>query len=420
MFIIKNFGGRYYIHRYGLKFRELENSLENTSQVNGIEIRSLKYANNLGKFNEDIAYKNFGKDHWKYKVWFDRESLDILKKKNQVTRIFYQKNLKTAFLIRIIKKEKKYYSLRAVIPSIEESLNITLELTIIVLIGVMLITLGISIIFFNKINKKIITINNNLENIVINKFENIVVASGNDEFSDISNKIKIISKQLKKQIITLENNLEKQKFFLRNLGHELKTPLTIANGYCEIIREKNKINSKNSCKLIEVKYIDEELKRISKLIRRFNELSLNSSNIFIENINIKELLEEISSRFIYGNKEIKYLTDLDNLNLNCDVELLESMIYNLYSNAFSYSHSTIEVKLVNKNGIKSLIISNDIISKNLNLDNIWDPFYRGTKNKVKYGGHGLGLAIVEEIINVHNWKIKAEIINDKIKFTVYF
>lgn len=409
--LTRGLGGRYYIYKYKKK---LDKASKNLNIKEGdITIQRFTYYSDLEELNNEIMTKNFKGDSWKYKIWFDRDAIKKLNKKDIVTKLYYQDQLKSAFLVRLIKRDNNYYSLRVAIPSIKENLDTALELVVIILTLVMLIALIISLLFFQKINTSITLFKSNLNYLSNREFSNIISMSSSDEFSDISATIKNISLELDKQFISLEGNLKREKKFLRNLSHELKTPITIAFGYIEILKEE--IQNPR------LEYIESELLRMSKLLKRFEGLSINPKYIFKESVRVDKVIEELGKRFSLDNPNIKYIESLSPFKTFGDIELLESCLYNLYSNAFSYTKDEVivSIKSIKDHTILS-ITNNGLEISREDASKVWEPFYRCNNSSSKYGGSGLGLSIVKEIIEVHKWIIDLETKDQSTTFSIIF
>lgn len=219
-----------------------------------------------------------------------------------------------------------------------------------------------------------------------------------------------------KALKPFEENYKKQKEFITNVSHDLKTPLAIIMTNNEVLEMEHGDNEWNIA-------IKTQLKKLSKMIDDMILLSrveepINETALVETNIKdmIKKVILEYNEPLRKNKLKVNFIGD--NLKLKVDEENFTKMINLLLDNAIKYGkeNTTINVELSNK----KLIIkneSNDTIDKE-NIKFIFDRFYRLDKSRnSKTSGSGIGLSIIKNIINNHNFKIKAYIIDDNI-FTI--
>ncbi len=227
-----------------------------------------------------------------------------------------------------------------------------------------------------------------------------------------------------KAIKPIENMWLKQKQFVADATHELKTPLTIINANLDVVEmnKKNTVKSQNKW----LTSIKNQTISMNKLITDL----LNSSNIDekelnIEKVNIKEVIEEISLSIeaLSYEKNIKYKTNLENISINTDKLLLQQSLLILLDNALKYTNESGYIKINLYKQSKHIII--EIINSGIgitseDLPNIFDRFYKGDKARTnKDNSFGLGLFIAKNIIS----KLKGDIIvtskiNKETKFII--
>ncbi|MGL5087883.1 MAG: sensor histidine kinase [Cetobacterium sp.] len=205
----------------------------------------------------------------------------------------------------------------------------------------------------------------------------------------------------------LKNELQKQKKselfrknFISNVTHELKTPVAIINGYSEAILDG----------IIDIEEIPDICKNINQEASNMNSLiqellfycKMESGYISIKNesINLKDTLQNILKRYYIDFKlnNINLNIDLENIEIKSDKKLLERSLNNLIINALAYVDDKKNISIIlNKNEI---IIKNS--SENLkdeNFEEYFKPFSKKNDKKLrKYGGTGLGLSVVSEIL----------------------
>lgn len=206
--------------------------------------------------------------------------------------------------------------------------------------------------------------------------------------------------------------LEMKKDFIANASHELKTPITIIQGFAETLYEHNHLPH-STVKEITSKIVRHS-ERMEGLIKNLLLLSSvdNIESYRMQNVEIKDLVEsckkDVLSIFSDAQIEISQLNE--NVCGQVDLELIKLAIFNLMKNAARYSDppAKIKVELENKGPQVRIAISDQgqgIPEKD--LEKIFDRFY--TVNKAhsrKLGGSGLGLAITRTIIQKHRGRIE--------------
>ncbi|MGF7399286.1 ATP-binding protein [Thermoanaerobacterium thermosaccharolyticum] len=210
--------------------------------------------------------------------------------------------------------------------------------------------------------------------------------------------------------VTLDKELiEKQKKFVSNISHELKTPITTIIGFIQILKDGKKYDQDV------LNYLESEANKLKKLVLEILELSrlqsyelklqkktVNLSHMLLnicENINLKASKFDISIKIKVQN----------GINVIVDEDKVSQAIINILDNAIKYSkpHQQIDV-LLYKNCNQDIVIEikdHGIGIPENEICHIFDRFYRA-KNALSIGGNGLGLTIVKEIIEKHGGKIE--------------
>ena len=219
-----------------------------------------------------------------------------------------------------------------------------------------------------------------------------------------------------------ENKNESLQKMITNVSHDLRTPLTSALGYIDIILRSDLAEDDKERYL---KVIEERLKRLSVLVNSFFEFSKiisNDEKIVVSKVNLVNVLEKsISNYYEDFSKEDRVIQlNFDKRNIVIDSnELMLSRIFdNLIGNAFK--HSTGDL-IINVQVKSQLIIEfiNDLIYDDLDVNQIFDEFYTVDISRTK-GNTGLGLAISKEFVEELGGTIKAEKDNGKLKITITF
>lgn len=201
----------------------------------------------------------------------------------------------------------------------------------------------------------------------------------------------------------------KQKDFIADASHELKTPLSIIMASSDEI----KITNGNQKYIENIKY---ESDRMNKLISSLLDLS-KTDNETIKKTYVKENISKILEKTVltfeavaFDNK-VNIKTNIENdIYFNCNKDELEKLFSILIDNAVkhSYPNTTIKVSLALSKNIEVKVINiGDKIAKE-DEERIFERFYRSDKSRNRNDNrYGLGLAIAKEIVINHGGIISA-------------
>ncbi|WP_066504561.1 sensor histidine kinase [Abyssisolibacter fermentans] len=321
--------------------------------------------------------------------------------------------------------------------SITEAIDI-MKLYFFIIFLIVLAAAVIASYFYSKlITKPLLQINKVTKQMARLDFSNQCNMKKEDEIGELAKNINSLSVKLKEAKEKLETANQKlledievkekveqfRKEFIANVSHELKTPLTVAKGICEGIRDG--IYDSNNAE-----YISQILNEINGMNGLVYNL-LQSSKIQIEVQPLKneifqlsDVILKVHNRFktFAKDKKIQVMMELTDEFVMADEDKIETVIGNLYSNSIKYSSTgeKIRIKMETKQEQCMCTIENSGVKiPKEELLNIWEPFYRIEKSRNKeLGGSGLGLYIVKQILDKH--KSKYGIQNTEWGVKVYF
>lgn len=223
-------------------------------------------------------------------------------------------------------------------------------------------------------------------------------------------KINTRAKNKEKKIQDAKSSELRFQFF-HNIAHEIKTPLTLIKGGVERLKD---VKSANDTYLYEVDRVYKNTKRLSRLVNEIldlkkierTEVSLN-----LKSFNLKLFLESVIDAFMLMDEaDLILIAPEGPIWITSDKQLLESIVYNLISNAikFSEKNSRIEVSLIkSRNGEISIQVKdNGFGIKKEEQELIFERLYQ-SKEHLKTGT-GIGLAIVKQYVNLLQGKINLE------------
>lgn len=305
-----------------------------------------------------------------------------------------------------------------------------LDHTIHIVIGyigiLLLITLVIAIIMAwalsTTISKPIKKLNQLAKQMKSKQIQAQLITSGKDEIGQLNHSLNELYEELLANIYQLESRLEKErnveelkKKFLAQATHELKTPITIISGYCEILYDGLYQDETERDRYL--KNIYQESRSIAQLINDvldYTKMETGNYQLVLTKVNgqkfFSRLLERLQDYITAQQIRLDYQVDLSDAEpLTIDTTRIEQVVKNLISNALEHADTRISITIRNQ-GIKTQIsVFNDgqpIADEDLPY--LFDSFY---KNKAKKTGTGLGLAIVKQIVILHKGYYRVENIN---------
>ena len=233
-----------------------------------------------------------------------------------------------------------------------------------------------------------------------------------------------VSKKITKWITDpVEETFNKQKEFIADASHELKTPLAVIMASVSCIE-----SDKKSEKWLN--NIKTESDRMNNLITKLLDLSKseNKDNKQIYTLNnLSKIVEKrslvLESLAFENNVEINNEIEND-IMFKCNGVDIDAVVNVLIDNAIkhSYKNTTIKIKLYkNKNDIILEVINNGKDIPADECDKIFERFYRSDKSRNRDSNrYGLGLAIAKNIVNNHDGQIKAYSKDNLTTFKVIF
>ncbi len=227
---------------------------------------------------------------------------------------------------------------------------------------------------------------------------------------------KLITNWIIKPVI---DSFNKQKTFIEDASHELKTPLAVILASIDAYLKNNDIKWINNIKA--------ESDRMNLLITDLLELaSTEKKETFnFENRNLSKIVELSALTFdaiAYDkNIKIKYFIDKD-IYMKCDDNSIKQLVEILLDNAIKHSNKIIELHLnLENNNIILKVINDGEEIKREDEEKIFERFYRVDKSRNRSTNrYGLGLAIAKNIVLNHNGRISASSSNHITTFKIVF
>lgn len=215
-----------------------------------------------------------------------------------------------------------------------------------------------------------------------------------------------------KMFARLERSFEAEKQFTSDASHELRTPTAVILAQCEEAR-KEATKPEQYRQAIEV--IERQAKKMSDLINQLlqmTRLEQGTQRASFEEADLSALVEVICAEQPELPQDMILQTDIQpNIEACFDVTLLSRLLQNLLNNAIRYGkpHGHIEVALRQENDTILLSVRDDGIGIPANkIEKIWQRFYQVDNARGSNHGAGLGLAMVQQIAELHNGTVTVE------------
>lgn len=227
-----------------------------------------------------------------------------------------------------------------------------------------------------------------------------------NKFSELNQ----LSVSYNKMLERLSEAFKLQRQFTANAAHELRTPLAVMQLQIDLYNSSKHPNNDTSAQQT-ISMITEQTERLSKMVRTLLDMSELQTIARDEEIAIAALVEEVLADLepLAQEKGINLIEKCDNVLLMGSDILIYRLVYNLVENAIKYNFSggTVTVNATQQNSQLHLTVEDtgNGIPEELK-ERIFEPFFRLDKSRSReLGGVGLGLALVREIVRVHNGSI---------------
>lgn len=328
----------------------------------------------------------------------DRAVQDV--KSEKVDRNFILSKTKISYHIHAEHYEDYYFVVISRLAPVEATVQVIESQLMIISIIAIIISVVIAIFISKRIAKPIKEISQKAKKLSEEKFD---LEFNNREYIEI----KELSETLDKASKELKEKDRIKKEIIANVSHDLKTPLSIIQGYCEMLQDitgddKEKRNE-------QLGKIQKETNNLTLMINDMLDLSRleNDNFLKIEKFDISELIKETINRLgaITEKENIKIEYSPKNCFVNADKTKMGQALYNLLANAINFvgEDKKIFVNQTEKDGKTRIEIEdNGIGIDEKDLPHIFDRYYK-TNNRYRKSGvsTGIGLSIVKTIFEQH-------------------
>lgn len=306
-------------------------------------------------------------------------------------------------------------------------------------IGAAFLTLLMSLIYSNMIAKPLVKINRVATKMAKLDFNEKCDVDSKDEIGNVGASLNFLSENLNNALTTLkdanekleediekERNLEKmRKEFIAAVSHELKTPISLIDGYAVGLKDDI---FENEDKDYYLDIIIDEARKMSSLVTDMLDLSqLEAGNFKLkkEEFYIDELIHFTLRKYssMIEEKHINLQEKLiEGTKVYADWNRMEQVITNFMTNALKHVEEGGAINFFMTANLDSVTISIENSGPSIadeDINKIWDQFYKADKSRNrKLGGTGIGLSIVKNILVRHEYSYG--VINSHMGVKFYF
>lgn len=214
-----------------------------------------------------------------------------------------------------------------------------------------------------------------------------------------------------KMLDRLSESFEMQRQFTANAAHELRTPLALM---------QVQLDTYNACAhpgndeaaVETIKMMTEQNERLGKMVKTLLDMSELQTVARDEVIALDALIEEVLTDLesLAARKNIRLVRECESVTMTGSDILIYRLVYNLVENAVKYNIDGGQVTVTCKEWNKHIHIMVSDTGKGIPEElrsRIFEPFFRVDKSRSReLGGIGLGLALVNEIVRVHEGSIE--------------
>ncbi|QUL57701.1 HAMP domain-containing histidine kinase [Paenibacillus tritici] len=202
--------------------------------------------------------------------------------------------------------------------------------------------------------------------------------------------------------------------FVTNVSHEVQSPLTSISGYAQALKQVNLAEQERS------RYLDiiiAEAKRMSKMSDSLLKLSLlesQSQQLKLTTLNLDEQIRRVivALQPQWSARNIHFELDLQTLRVTADHDQLNQVWTNILSNAIKFTGDGGVINVSITEDIKNVMVRISDTGIGIPLEDqkrIFERFFKADRSHSrKYDGSGMGLAIVKQIVSLHQGDIEVE------------
>ncbi|SFE58608.1 Signal transduction histidine kinase [Paenibacillus algorifonticola] len=232
----------------------------------------------------------------------------------------------------------------------------------------------------------------------------VIETTSHEESAELQQLIRAFNQMIER----LDRTFEKQKQFVADASHELKTPLTVISSYANMLKRWGRDDAAVRDEAIEA--IDREAKRMQNLTKSMLTLAEAEQEDWLkqEHFDVVQAVDELAGMLqTTFQRPIRIKTSSKIVRMYGDKEKIKQLLVILLDNAIKYSKEPIDVSVSQvKTIVKIEVKDRGVGIPESDLPHLFERFYRvdGARSRAT-GGAGLGLSIAKRIVDLHDGKM---------------
>lgn len=353
----------------------------------------------------------------------------VTPKKDQLTRSIIR--------IEYVNEKSEFIIAFSSLQPVNEAVSVIKEMYFYFCLVALIFIIALAFIYSKMISKPLVKINKTATKMASLDFTEKCEVTSMDEIGNVAASLNFLSENLDVAMTSLrdansqlEQDIEKErrmertrKEFVAAVSHELKTPITLIDGYAVALKDDIFEGADRDYYL---DIIIDEANKMGNLVTDMLDLSQLESGSFKLNrqeVNLTELITYTLKKYeaLIEEKSVNLDTSLINpMMIYADWSRMEQVITNFITNAIRHvdNQGTIKInasKLKDKIMIEIENTGSSIPEED--IEKLWDKLYKIDKSRNrKLGGTGIGLSIVKNILELHGYSYGVENIEGGVKF----
>ena len=205
----------------------------------------------------------------------------------------------------------------------------------------------------------------------------------------------------------LDAFIDRERIFTRDASHELRTPIAVFKGSLDLLqkdKERSAVDQKALARMRRTILDMEGLIETLLLLARGEELEPPKDKVKINEL-IPEYIDQVAP--MAQSRDIKLsMIESAELWLRAPERVIQILVINLLRNGISYTQEgSVEIELSSS---EIIVRDTGVGMTSKEVDQAFDPFFRGEKVRTNTSGHGLGLSIVKRLVHQFGWRIRVQ------------